>query len=70
MEAQIGEAAGRIWQYLDKHGATALINLSQRVKVRPQMAAMAIGWLAREGKLSFVKAGRIMKVNLRDRRAA
>src|SRR5215510_10654823 len=70
MEAEIGEAAGRIWQHLDKHGATALMSLSQRVKVRPQMAAMAIGWLAREGKLNFVREGRIMKVDLRGRRAA
>jgi Winged helix-turn-helix domain (DUF2582) len=70
MDAEIGETAGRIWQYLDKHGATALMNLSQRVKVRPQIAAMAIGWLAREGKLSFVREGRTMKVDLRQRRVA
>jgi Winged helix-turn-helix domain (DUF2582) len=70
MEVEIGEAAGRIWQYPDEHGATALMNLSQRVKLRPPIAAMAIGWLAREGKLSFVKAGRIMRVDLRERRAA
>jgi hypothetical protein len=70
MEAEIGEAAGRIYQYLDKHGATALMNLPQRVKLRTPIAAMAIGWLAREGKLTFVKSGRVMRVDLRDRRPA
>jgi hypothetical protein len=57
MDAEIGETAGRIWQYLDKHGATALMNLSQRVKVRPQIAAMAIGWLARERQAELRQRG-------------
>jgi Winged helix-turn-helix domain (DUF2582) len=70
MEAEIGDAAGRIWQYLDKHGATTPGSLSQRMKLSSQIAAMAIGWLAREGKLNFIKEGRTMKVDLRERRAA
>jgi hypothetical protein len=69
MEAEIGDAAGRVWQYLDEHGPTSLGNLSQGVKLPPQIAAMAIGWLAREGKLNFIRAGRNTKVDVRERGA-
>jgi winged helix-turn-helix protein DUF2582 len=70
MEAEIGDAAGTIWQYLDKHGETTPSSLRQRVKLPEQIVLMAIGWLAREGKLNFVREGRIVKVDLRERRAA
>jgi hypothetical protein len=70
MEAEIRDAAGKIWQYLDKHGGSSLGHLSQRVKLSLQITSMAIGWLAREGKLNFVREGRAMRVELRDRRAA
>jgi hypothetical protein len=70
MEAEIGDAAGTIWQYLDKHGETTVSSLRQRVKLPEQIVLMAIGWLAREGKLNFVREGSIVKVDLRERRAA
>jgi Winged helix-turn-helix domain (DUF2582) len=70
MEAEIGDAAGRIWQYLDKHGGTSLGHLPHRVRIPPRVTAMAVGWLAREGKLNFVRKGRTMRVELRDRRTA
>jgi winged helix-turn-helix protein DUF2582 len=70
MEAEIGDAAGTIWQYLDKHGETTLSSLRQRVKLSEQMVLMAIGWLAREGKLNFISKGRTVKIDLRERRAA
>jgi hypothetical protein len=70
MEAEIGDAAGTIWQYLDKHGETTVSSLRQRVKLSEQIVLMAIGWLAREGKLNFVREGSIVKVDLRERRAA
>jgi winged helix-turn-helix protein DUF2582 len=70
MEAEIGEAAGMIWGYLDQHGETPLGGIRQRVKLSEQIALMAIGWLAREGKLSFIRKGRTVKIDLRERRAA
>jgi Winged helix-turn-helix domain (DUF2582) len=69
MEADIGDAAGTIWQYLDKHGETTLSSIRRRVKLSEQMVLMAIGWLAREGKLSFIRTGRAVKIDLRERRA-
>ena len=70
MEAEIGDAAGTIWEYLDKHGETTLSSIKQRVELSEQIVLMAIGWLAREGKLSFIRAGRTVKIDLRRRRAA
>ncbi len=70
MEAEIGDAAGTIWRYLDEHGETTLSRLKQQAKLPEQIVLMGIGWLAREGKLSLVREGRTVKVDLRDRQAA
>ncbi len=70
MEAEIGDAAGTIWQYLDEHGETTLSRLKQQAKLPEQIILMGIGWLAREEKLRLVREGRTVKVDLRDRRAA
>jgi hypothetical protein len=66
MEAEIGAAAGTIWQYLDTHGETTLSRLKQGAKLPEQIVLMGVGWLAREGKLRLVKEGRTVKVDLRE----
>jgi hypothetical protein len=66
MEAEIGAAAGTIWQYLDIHGETTLSRLKQGAKLPEQIVLMGVGWLAREGKLRLVKEGRTVKVDLRE----
>jgi len=70
MEAEIGEAAGAIWQYLDTHGETTLSRLQQGAKLPEQIVLMSVGWLAREGKLRLVKEGRTVRVDLREGRLA
>jgi hypothetical protein len=70
MEAEIGDAAGTIWGYLNEHGETALGRLRQGTKIPEQLLLMSVGWLAREGKLRFVRERRTLKIDLRDRRAA
>ena len=66
MEAEIGGAAGMIWQYLNEHGQTTLGKLRQGTKVSDQLLLMSVGWLAREGKISIVQQGRTAKVSLRE----
>ena len=66
MEVEIGDAAGRIWRYLDEHGEMTLNKLKQGAKLPEQIVLMAIGWLAREGKLRLVREGKIVKVDLRE----
>jgi hypothetical protein len=70
MEVEVGDAAGTIWRYLDEHGATTLSRLKQGAKLPEQMVLMAIGWLAREGKLRLVREGTTVKVDLREGQAA
>jgi len=65
MEAEIGKAAGISWQYLDQHGETTLSKLKQGTKLSEQILLMALGWLAREGKLSFVQDRRSLKLSLK-----
>ena len=70
MEVEIGDAAGTIWRYLDEHGETTLSRLKQGAKLPEQIVLMAIGWLAREGKLRLVREERVLKVDLREGQAA
>ena len=65
MEAEIGDAAGTLWRYLDEHGETTLSELKQGTKLSDQLLLMGIGWLAREGKLGLVREGRTVKVEVK-----
>ena len=50
---QIGDAAGQVWHYLNENGPTALSRLVKDVDVPRDVLMQAIGWLAREDKLSI-----------------
>lgn len=66
MEVEIGSAAGAVWQYLHhQHGDTTLTKLKQGTKLPDQIVLMAIGWLAREGKLEMAHEGRALRIALR-----
>jgi hypothetical protein len=64
MHAQIGEAAGQIWQYLAQHGATSLPKLQRGTHLPERLLHMGIGWLAREDKLRFVQERGGVKLSL------
>lgn len=49
MEAEIGNAAGAIWQYLSEHGQASLSKLGRATKIPDQPLLMAVGWLAEKG---------------------
>ena len=66
-EQKIGEMAGEVWRYLERHGGQVELNtLRQQVRgdgnVSPDMGA---GWLAREGKVYFHIEGSNVRVGLR-----
>jgi hypothetical protein len=48
---RIGEAAGRVWRQLRAHGPHAVRDLAHAIGRNEIDVYMAIGWLAREGKL-------------------
>jgi hypothetical protein len=65
MEAEIGNAAGAIWRYLEEHGETTLARLRQGTKLPEPLVLMGVGWLAKESKVHLVRDARTMRVALR-----
>lgn len=53
MKEKIGSDAGRIWKVLDENGEKSVKDLKKVVKLTDKEIYAAIGWLAREEKLSF-----------------
>jgi len=70
MEHEIGEAAGRIWRWLEEKRETTITTLKQETKLSDQLLHMGLGWLAREGKIELVKDRLTVKVALRSSRVA
>ena len=64
--ARIGHTAGLVWNALHGGGAMSLSRLIKEIG-RPRDEVMqAVGWLAREDKLTFQDQGRTRKVALKE----
>ena len=61
----IGEAAGDVWDVLTEWGPLSLAKLVKVVGKPRDMVMQAIGWLAREEKISIDDNGRGRVVSLR-----
>lgn len=61
---KIGESAGRVWQFLSEHPGSALEHIQKALKLKDNLLYMGIGWLAREGKLTFETNGKTTKLSL------
>ena len=62
---QIGQAAGLIWTMLSE--STVQVNITdvaKKTNLTTQIAYQGLGWLAREGKLNYLKKGRSVYVSL------
>ena len=55
MITKIGENAGLVWGAL-QNGAQGLKALKKATKLKNEDLFLALGWLAREGKVSFTEA--------------
>ena len=55
VKSEIGVNAGIIWQYLDSKGECSTDALKKRLEMNDIEFNMALGWLAREGKIFFVE---------------
>jgi Winged helix-turn-helix domain (DUF2582) len=69
MDTQIGEAAGRIWQYLAEQGEATLPQLQRGTTLPERLLLMGVGWLAREDKLGFVQECGGLKLSLQTEAA-
>jgi hypothetical protein len=65
MTYEIGEGAGRIWQYLNEHSASTCDHINKDLKLDTSLFFMSVGWLAREDKLIFEGEGKKTKVSLK-----
>ncbi|MBI2569712.1 MAG: winged helix-turn-helix domain-containing protein [Candidatus Schekmanbacteria bacterium] len=61
---KIGETAGLVWRYLNENGEVNLTQLKKGVEAPNDVLHQAIGWLAREGKLTYEKDNRSVRVAL------
>jgi len=64
MVYEIGESAGKVWGYLKEHPSATMENAGQALQLKEGLLYMAIGWLAREGKLAFEADGKRVKFSL------
>ncbi len=64
MNEHIGEMAGHVWHQLDQQGPMTVSHLKEAVGAPSELLHQAIGWLARENKISFQKNGRSLKIIL------
>ena len=57
MNETIGKVAGRIWQILAERGEQNIAQIPKILKEETQITYMALGWLAREGKIDYTTKG-------------
>jgi hypothetical protein len=63
---QIGEAAGVLWRLLDQDGRQSVAKLVKASGLPRDLAMQALGWLAREDKVTIDDEGRSRVVSLLD----
>ena len=63
---RIGETAGLVWNFLQSNGDCSLSALEKGVEAPRSMVSMAVGWLAREGKIEVKDEKRAVRIILRD----
>ena len=62
---QIGETAGLVWHALDGEESLSVTKLVELIEAPRDTVMQAIGWLAREGKISIEQTKRGRMISLR-----
>ncbi|MGZ8157670.1 MAG: winged helix-turn-helix domain-containing protein [Methylobacter sp.] len=65
MSNTIGDAAGIIWNYLDKNGPSSVNKVTTETGINKNDVQRAIGWLSKEDKLSIEMVGRAETLSLK-----
>jgi hypothetical protein len=66
MNEEIGELAGKVWQTLGLRGEISLTQLPKVMKSKNDVTFQALGWLARENKVSYIRKSGKTFVTLSD----
>lgn len=61
----VGETAGTVWRTLSTNGPMSMTKLVQAVEQPRDVVMQALGWLAREDKISIEEDHRTRVVSLR-----
>lgn len=60
----IGEVSGVIWNYLNEQGPVTLSRLARDIDAPRDLVMQGVGWLAREGKVTFQEGSRSKMISL------
>ncbi|MEM2918231.1 MAG: winged helix-turn-helix domain-containing protein [Candidatus Altiarchaeota archaeon] len=61
--AEIGKTAGEVYVNFVNKGEVKLSDAKKKVS-KKELFEMAVGWLAREGKIQVLKQGNTMKIKI------
>ncbi len=64
MKNIIGNSAGKVWEFLDDNGPATITKVANETKLSKNDIHRALGWLAREEKISIVQKGRTETISL------
>jgi hypothetical protein len=62
---EIGTTAGMIWQILDKDREASYTELKKKVNAKGPLFDWAIGWLAREDRISISQVKQTLRIGLK-----
>ncbi len=65
MVYEIGEMAGKIWEFLNENGAVSISKLKKSIDGCNDKIMQGVGWLAREDKIKLEKKGRTTLISLK-----
>jgi len=60
----IGNNAGKLWHYLKENPSSTMDEAAKSLKLQENSIAFAVGWLARENKIIFLKDGKNVRIAL------
>jgi hypothetical protein len=63
-KSKIGENAGTIWKALNELGKLNISALKKKTKLDDKHLFFALGWLAKENKISFLEDKRQIVISL------
>lgn len=63
---EIGTVAGQIWHFLEESGPVTMTQLVKQIEAPRDLVMQGVGWLAREGKVTFQNGARSRRVGLAE----
>ncbi len=64
MSDEIGKTAGQVWRFLKSNGPATAARIQKAIGADVPLTNQALGWLAREGKLTIERSKRTARYAL------